>query len=720
MKSLWRDAEARRKNALDQLVYRSRLIGYEAKLCVWGGGNTSTKRIERDHLGRSIKILWVKGSGSDLKVSERKHFSPLRLDDLSLLLRREQMTDEEMVELLSRSLMDPKAPRPSIEALLHAFLPFQDIDHSHADAILSVTNTKHGREIAKKIYGSSLIWIPYVKPGFTLAKRMYEAYRKNPKAQGAILENHGLITWGDSSKESYSRMIQMVSRAESYIHKKARGRSATKRSGSATRFGGKPFGPSIHKTLNESARKEWLRGFLPIIRKVVSARKEVVLHVVTNPAVLEFVNSKLGPRLSQIGPATPDHMLRTKRIPLFVKINPRHCEEAVRPTKQSQGTGLLRFARNDGLTVTLEKQIESFAKAHERYFHRFRKSGMQMLDPYPRVLLIPGIGLIATGKDKDSAIQCAEVYEHSIQTMRGAQAIDQYRSLSLPLAFEMEYWSLELYKLTLAPPEKPLARKIALITGACGAIGRAISEKLVREGAHIAICDLDLKKAEKLASELDTKFGIGRAMGLKMDVTKEKDVVESFSKTVLEFGGLDAVVSNAGIAHISPVDTLALKDWEKSLGVNATGHFLVAREAIKILKKQSLGGNLIFIATKNVLAPGKDFGAYSASKSAEAQLARICAIEGGEWEIRSNMVNPDGVFEGSGLWSQEIRKERANSYGIKTNQLEAFYQNRNLLKTQILPSDVANSVAFLASDESSKTTGCILTVDGGVREAFPR
>lgn len=698
MKSLWKDSEIKSKDALDQLVYRSRLIGREAGLCVWGGGNTSTKRIERDHLGRDVKVLWVKGSGSDLKAGERRDFVPLRLDDLRPLLKRTQMSDEEMVELVSRALMNPKSPRPSIETLLHAFLPFPDIDHSHADAILSVTNTRRGREIARRIYGSELIWISYVKPGFELSKRLFSACQKNSatkrsgsaaqfggkKAVGAILEHHGILTWGDSSKQSYSRMIEMVSRAEDYIRKKARGK--------------KPFGPAIHKTLTESERKAWLAEFLPVIRSAVSRNKRSILHVVANPAVLEFVNSAGGERVSQIGPATPDHMLRTKRIPFFAR------------TKNVQNLS----ARG------LSAQIASFAKAHERYFKRFKKPGMQMLDPYPRVILIPGIGLVTTGKDKDSAVQCAEVYEHSIAVMRGAQAIDEYKSLSLPPAFEMEYWPLELYKLSLAPPEKPLARRIALVTGAAGAIGRSICERLAREGAHVAICDLELKQSTALANLIDAKYGIGRAVAIKMDVTKEKEVAAGFQKTVLEFGGLDLVVSNAGTAHIAPVDSLELRDWEKSLAVNATGHFLVAREAVKIFKRQNLGGNLIFIATKNVFAPGKDFGAYSASKSAEAQLARICAIEGGEWNIRSNMINPDGIFEGSGLWNEKVRKERAKSYGISVNALENFYQNRNLLKAKVLPNDVANSVVFLASDESSKTTGCVLTVDGGVKEAFPR
>jgi rhamnulose-1-phosphate aldolase/alcohol dehydrogenase len=684
MKSLWKDSLAKGKDSLDQLVYRSRLIGQDAKLCVWGGGNTSTKRTERDHLGRQTRVLWVKGSGSDLKASERKHFSPLRLDDLLALLKRSEMSDEEMVDLLTKSLLDPKAPRPSIEALLHAFLPFQDIDHSHADAILSVTNTQRGQAIAKKIYGHSLIWIPYIKPGFLLSKKMVEAYKKHPQAQGAILEKHGLITWGNSSKESYTRMIHFVSLAEQHIAKAARGK--------------KVFGRSVARSLSESQAQAWLAQFLPRIRKVVSAHKRVVFQTVSTPQALEFVNSQNAHRVSQLGPATPDHMLRTKRVPLFIE------------TKD-----ITTLTAND-----LEHQLQRFARAHESYFNRFKKPAMTMLDPYPRVILLPGIGFVATGKDKDSAIQCAEVYEHSIATMRGAEALDQYESLSLPLAFEMEYWSLELYKLSLAPAEKPLARRVALVTGACGSIGRAIVTRLLKEGAHVVIADLDLQKTKTFSSELNRQFGVGRTLGVAMDVRQEKSVQKAFEQLLLTYGGLDLVVSNAGIAKIGAVESLHLSDWQHQFEVNATGHFLVAREAMQIFKRQGLGGNLVFIATKNVTAPGKEFGAYSASKSAQAQLARICAIEGGEWGVRSNMVNPDGIFEGSGLWSKEVRSDRAKSYGISPKQIEKFYQNRNLLKAQVRSEDVASAVVFLASEESARTTGAMIPVDGGLREAFPR
>ncbi len=685
VKNLWKDSQVKGKDALDQLVYRSRLIGSDPKLCLWGGGNTSTKTVEKSPFGGQVKVIWVKGSGSDMKVCERKHFAPLDLDKLIRLLGMDEMSDETMVDYIARAQASPSAPRASIEALLHTFVPHSDIDHIHADAILSITNNTRNRELVKKLYGSELFWIPYVKPGFALAKRVYEAFEKNADAKGAVLEKHGLITWGSDSKTSYRRMIEYVRKAEAFIEARAKGK--------------KVFGAPAVQTLSAARKREFLARFLPLIRQAVSQNKRAILHFSGSPGVLEFANSKTGPRLSQIGPATPDHMLRTKGIPLFLSI--RHSPIQL---KESE----------------FKRQIEAYAKAHQRYFSRFKLHGMKMLDPYPRVILIPGVGMIATGKDLASAKECAEIYEHSILAMRGAQATGRYESLPLRERFEMEYWSLELYKLSLAPVEKPLARKIALVTGAAGAIGRAIAKRLAEEGAHVFLSDLDLRRTEQAADEMNQKLNAERAFALKLDVTNEDSVRQAINETVLRLGGLDLVVSNAGVAHVSSVEELKFSDWERSLQVNATGHFLVAREAMKIFKKQALGGNLVFIATKNVMAPGKDFGAYSAAKSAGAQLAKILAIEGGEFGVRANIVNPDGIFEGSGLWSSEIRKDRAKSYKIPLNRLEDYYRNRNLLKAKVSPEDVAGTVFFLASDLSSKTTGCTVTVDGGVKEAFPR
>ena len=342
-----------------------------------------------------------------------------------------------------------------------------------------------------------------------------------------------------------------------------------------------------------------------------------------------------------------------------------------------------------------------------------------MLDPYPKVILIPGVGLIASGSDLKTARIVSEIYEHSISVMTNASCIDTYDSLSERLAFEMDYWPMELYKLSLAPPEAEFSRQCGLVTGAARGIGKAIAAKLAKNGAHVFLADLKKDLIQKVAEEINQAVKAVRAFPLRMDVTDPESVREGFEKVVLQCGGFDFLVSNAGIAHVAALDELELKDWEKSLAVNATGHFLVAREAVRFLKRQQLGGSIVFVVTKNVPAPGKDFGAYSAAKAAEAQLARVLAIENGESGIRVNMINPDGVFEDSGLW-EKIAPNRARSYGIKAGKLAEFYQNRNLMKSAVSPEDVAEAAAFLISSRSAKTTGCAIPVDGGVREAFLR
>lgn len=684
MKSLWNNREAKKcKDKLDVLVYRSRLIGQEADLCVWGGGNTSTKCEEKDLLGRQHKILRVKGSGSDLKASERKHFTPIYLERVLDALKVDKMTDEEMVAFIAQCQADSKAPRSSIEALLHAFVPYTDIDHSHADAILSLTNTKNNKKIAKKVYGNELIWVPYIKPGFDLAKKMYREFLKNPKAKGALLEKHGLITWANDGETSYQLTIEMVSRAEAYVAKMAKR---------------KKWSRPVTQTLPKKQRALFLEKMMPVIRQTVSAKEQALCFYSHSSSTMEFVNSELGPKVSQIGPATPDHMLRTKRTSLFVK-GPKN---------------ILELKEAD-----LIKQINAYAQAHKKYYQKHKQKGMYMLDPFPKVILIPGIGMITTGKDVKSAKIVAEIYEHSIEVMRNASTIDQYVSLSEKQAFEMDYWDMELYKLRQAPPEKELSRKVGLVTGAARGIGKAIALKLAQQGAHVMLTDIDARKVEQVAQDLNEQVGAERVWGWALDVTNEKEVQACINRMVRFFGGLDFVVSNAGIAHVSRVDQLHLNDWNQSLSVNSTGHFLVSKAAVKVMRKQSMGGSIVFVASKNVLAPGKDFGAYSAAKAAQVQLGRILAIENGDAGIRVNLINPDGVFNDSGLWDG-IRESRSKTWGIQPSQLENHYQKRNLMQAPIYPEDVAESVLFFISDRSSKTTGCILTVDGGVQAAFPR
>ena len=685
MKSRWKDSEARNKSRLELLVYRSRLIGQEPGLCLWGGGNTSTKIEETDFRGQRRLVLRVKGSGSDLKEAEPHHFSPMAVEDLLPVLNRKEMTDEEMVAYFEKCLLNLKAPRPSIEALLHAFIPEKDIDHSHADAILALTNCAGAGAIHRKVYGNELLFIPYIKPGFLLAKATAEACRKNPSVKGAVLEKHGLITWGPDSKTSYRRMIEMVNRAEVFIRKKRKGRAV---------LGGWAVG-----SLSPRGREIFLNRFASSLRGAVSRGEKKIVTFTDSPEVLKYVNSRLAPMTSQQGAATPDHMLRTKRVPLF-----------------------LDWKGKDPRSISPEflvKQIERYAENHKHYYEKFHEPGQPMLDPYPRVLLIPKVGMFTAGKNLDEANIVKEIYEHSMRIQEGASFVSRYESLPLAKAFEMEYWPLELYKLSLAPKEKELARRVAWVTGAAGAIGRSIAEKLALEGTHVVALDLDRKKAEAVAREINQRLKSRQVVGLGCDVTKESSIERAMTETLRIFGGIDFLVSNAGIAHVASVEKLELKNWQASFDVNATGHFLIARAVVRQLRAQGMGGAVVFIASKNVLAPGKDFGAYSAAKSAQTQLARILAIENGEFHIRVNIVHPDGVFDGSGLW-REIKKARARTHGISSGELEKHYQHRNLMKVRVEARDVAEAVSFFLSPRSAKTTGCMLTVDGGLKEAFPR
>ncbi|MBI4607446.1 MAG: bifunctional rhamnulose-1-phosphate aldolase/short-chain dehydrogenase [Candidatus Rokubacteria bacterium] len=686
MDSRWSDAETKGLSSLDLLVYASRLIGAETSLVVWGGGNTSIKVVERDFAGREVRVLRVKGSGSDLKTITRKDFPGVRMDDLLALLERDEMGDQEMVDYLVHALQEPGGPRPSIETLLHGFLPFEVVIHTHADAIVSLTNTDRCADLLRQVYGREVVAIPYRRPGFRLSKDVALALRENPEARAVILEKHGTINWGGTARAAYLATLDLITRAEAAIGAKGRGRR---------RFGGVQVAP-----LDPDARREVALAVAPFLRGLVSRARRAILHFDDAPDVLEFVASIEAPTLSQVGPATPDHTIYTKRLPCFVRAD--------------------RPGDPDRLKAVLGDAVERFVTDYTAYFEANRFEGATLLDPFPRIILIPGLGMFTTGKDARTAGIVADLYHHTISVLGAASSFGRYVSLTSKEAFDVEYWPLELYKLTLAPPEKELARRIALVTGGASGIGKAVALRLAREGAHVVIGDLDGAGALKTAEEISSAHGAGRALGLAMDVTREASVGRAVEEAVLAYGGLDIVVSNAGVAHAAALDRTELADWERSLAVNATGHFLVVRETLRVLKAQGLGGAVVFVATKNVMSPGKDFGAYSASKAAEAQLAKVLALEGGPFGIRANIVNPDAVFQDSRLWSPQVRRERARAQGISEDQLEAFYRTRNLLGVSIVPEDVAEAVCFLASDRSAKTTGCTLTVDGGLKDAFPR
>jgi len=686
MRSRWNEAEANELHGLDLLVYASRLVGAETSLVIWGGGNTSIKTRERDHRGRDIAVLRVKGSGSDLKSVQTKDFPGVRMDDIAALLGRDEMGDEEMVGYLAHALQEPAGVRPSIETLLHGFLSASAIVHTHADAVVSLTNNDRAHDTVEGVYGKDVIALPYRRPGFRISRDVADAIRDRPDAKALLLERHGTITWGATVREAYEGTIELISRAEAAIAERKRGRRI--------------FGGARTAVREAPARRQAALTVAPRLRGLLGRRRRVVVTFDDAPAVTEFVSSADAPRVSQIGPATPDHTIYAKRLPCFVT---------------AAGT-----ETDAELATAIERSVERFVTDYTRYFEENRFEGAQLGDPLPRVVLVPGLGMFTSGKDRRTAGIVSDIYHHTIDVLGNAEGFGTYVSLSAKDAFDVEYWPLELYKLTLAPPEKELARRIALVTGAGSGIGRAIARRLAAEGAHVVAGDVDGDSARRTADDIVKDVGSGRALGLEMDVTREASVRAAFEETVLAYGGLDVLVSNAGIAHSSPVVRLGLADWERSFAVNSTGHFIVAREAMRLMIAQGLGGALVFVATKNVMSPGKDFAAYSAAKAAEAQLAKVLALEGAPHAIRSNIVNPDAVFQDSKLWSEEIRRERAAAQGITVEQLEDFYRKRNLLGVNILPEDVAEAVLFLASDRSAKTTGCTLTVDGGVRDAFPR
>jgi rhamnulose-1-phosphate aldolase/alcohol dehydrogenase len=683
MRSRWSDAETASLSPLDVLVHASRLIGAEPSLVVWGGGNTSLKVTETDHRGRTIEVLRVKGSGSDLKSVQPKDFPGVRMDDVRALLSREDMGDEEMVAYLAHALQEVSGPRPSIETLLHGFLPATAVIHTHADAIVSLTNTDRAREVIAGVYGPSVIPLAYRRPGFRISKDVAEAIATSPAARGLVLEKHGTITWGATIREAYEATIALITAAEGAIAERREGRRV--------------FGPPRVTAPPPEVRRGVALAVAPRLRGLVGRG---ILVFDDGAEVLEFVSSRAAPELSQVGPATPDHTICTKRLPCYVETD--------------------RADDPERLGSALASAVARFVDDYTRYVAAHAPPGVALADPRPRVVLVPGLGMFGVGRDRRTAGIVTDIYRHTIDVLGNASAFGRYVSLSARDAFEVEYWPLELYKLTLAPPERELARRVALVTGGASGIGRATAARLAREGAHVVVADIDEAGARKVADEIECSQGPGRALGVAMDVASECSVQDAFEAAVLAYGGLDILVSNAGIAHSAPVERMELADWERSFAVNATGHFLVARAAMRLFKAQGLGGAMVFVATKNVMAPGKEFAAYSAAKAAEAQLAKVLAVEGGSLGVRSNIVSPDAVFKDSKLWSEPVRRERAAAQGIRVEELEDFYRRRNLLAVPILPDDVAEAILFLASDRSAKTTGCTITVDGGVKDAFPR
>ncbi len=684
--NLWNDEEYATLPDLEGLVYRSNLLGRDRVVVNIYGGNTSAKLTRPDFLGRQTRVLYVKASGSDVANMKAKDFAALRLDDIDPLYQRDTMTDEQMIDYLSYTTFEPGRPRQSIETLLHAFVPFPHIDHTHPDAVISLACTPAGEATARKLYGDRMAWVDYIRPGFTLSKWIGGRVLDNPKIECVIMGKHGLVTWGGETKSCYDKTISIIQEAEDYVRDQAKGKSV--------------FGAVKVVPLSANERCTMVAEILPVIRGQVSTERSAILAYDDADTVLDCVARERTGAVSQQGAACPDHLVHVKRQPLFVEWRP------------SEGIDSLKAKVKDGIAAYKQQYVD--------YFNANKSDGDELRDASPRVILIPGLGMVNTGKDATDADVSRQLYHRAISVIGGSEALGGFESLTAAEAYGIEYWPLELYKLKLRPPDRDLAGKIAFITGAASGIGRATAYRLAQEGAHVIVADINAEGANEVADDLVKKFGFKRGLAVHCDVTSEQAIIDAFRKAVLAYGGLDIVVNNAGIAGGKPIEQTSLADWQRNIDILATGYFLVAREAFRVLKAQERGGALVFVGSKNSIGAGKGASAYSAAKAAEIHLARCLAEEGGEFGIRVNSVLPDGVIQGSSIWDSNWREARAKNYGIQPEELEAFYRKRTTLKVNVTPNDLAEAILFLAGPRSAKTTGGVLTVDGGNPTAYVR
>ncbi len=654
-----------RLDGVAALLARSRAIGADERLVVHGGGNTSCKTTGVDHRGTTRSLLVIKASGADLRTLDAQGVVALFLDDLLAARGRAAMDDESMVEFLAHSRADLGPRRPSIETLLHAFLPSRHIDHVHADAICALTNGPRPEETVREALGGDVAYLPYERPGFGLAS----AVADRAGSEAVVLGHHGLVTWDDDSEAAYRRMRDLVGRAERYLASHAKSAPIASR-------------PALSAAKADALLLK-LRGRLSL-----GGRR--ILHVdgdgraIADRADADAVNAA--------GPATADHLLRTRVNPL-----------------------LIRSADEVGSAVDdAERRSRELWEGHRHS----DPAAPPLRDTRPAVFLVPRLGTVASGADDKDARVIAEVAArtHAVAA-QVRDAFGEAAPLSPRELYDLEYWPLELAKLGAARGRE-LDARVYIVTGAASGIGRDIALLLAERGAHLALADRDAAGAS-VTEELIRSTG-GAAFALHTDVTSEFEIDALVHATIARWGGIDGIVSNAGVAVTGRIDSLSLDDWARSLSVNATSHFLLARRVLPALVAQGIGGSLVFVASKNAFSPGDSFGAYSVAKAAEVQLARIVAIEGGRSGVRANVVSPDAVFGGSRLWDTGLREERAAAHGVAPDQLETFYAGRSLLGIPVRGADVAEAVAFCLSDRSSRTTGCVITVDGGVAAAFPR
>jgi rhamnulose-1-phosphate aldolase/alcohol dehydrogenase len=691
LENRWDEAHAATLDEPGRLLYRSNLLGADKRITNYGGGNTSAKVVHKDPLtGEDVTVLWVKGSGGDVGTMKLDGFATLYMDRLERLrtLYRGPAHEDEMVGYLPHCTFALNPRAASIDTPLHAYLPYTHIDHMHPDAVIAIAATDTSRALTREIYGEEIGWLPWRRPGFELGLMLSEFARENPSAKGVVLESHGLFTWADTARECYETTLRIINKAIRFFDERTRGKAV--------------FGGQVISALEPAERRAVAARLMPEIRGRIGGGERKVGHFDDSPAVLEFVNSADLRRLAALGTSCPDHFLRTKIRPLVLDFDP-------------SGGDL------DGLVAGLDRAVADYRDDYAAYYARCRHDDSPaMRDPNAVIYLVPGVGMISFARDKATARIASEFYVNAINVMRGATTVGTYVGLQEQESFDIEYWLLEEAKLQRMPKPKSLAGRVALVTGGAGGIGRAIAARLLSEEACVVLADIDAASLEEARWAFAANHGADQVRTASFDVTDEHGVAAGFANAFAEYGGLDILVSNAGISSSAPIEETTVAMWDRNLDILAKGYFLVAREAFRLLRRQNLGGAVVFIASKNGLAASPNAAAYCTAKAAEIHLARCLALEGAEAGIRVNVVNPDAVLRGSKIWTGEWREQRAAAYNMAPDELEEHYRKRSMLKLSVFPEDIAEAVYFLASDLSAKSTGNIINVDAGNQQSFTR
>ncbi|MBX3053373.1 MAG: bifunctional rhamnulose-1-phosphate aldolase/short-chain dehydrogenase [Caldilineaceae bacterium] len=717
---LWDDAVADKLDPVDRLVYRSNLLGADQRITNTGGGNTSSKVSMADPLsGEPVEVMWVKGSGGDLRTSQRANFASLYMDKLRSLRaiydRAEEKgvktaIEDEMVALYTHCVYNLNPRATSIDTPLHSFIPAAHVDHTHPNAVIAIAAVKNSESLTAEIFGDEIGWVGWQRPGYDLGLKMGDLARQNPNYRGLVMGGHGLINWTDDDKACYELSLEIIEKAAQYIASRDKG--------------DRTFGGQKYATLSDADRDALLVELLPRLRGLVSQQNRFIATVQSDPTILEFVNSQDTARLAELGTSCPDHFLRTKIKPLYVDWNPQSEDLA-------------------DLLAKLESGLAQYRLDYAAYYERCKHpDSPAMRDPSPTVILIPGVGMVAWGKNKSESRVTAEFYNCAVAVMRGAEAMDEYTALPQQEAFDIEYWLLEEAKLRRMPPEQELARHIAVVVGAGSGIGKEVAHRLAKEGAHVVCADLSGDTAQATADELTAIYGLGigvagtgiaacgPAIGLGVNITDRASVGAMLEQVVLAYGGIDNLVITAGIFF--PPDTsghIPDDSWGLTFAVNVTGSYIVADEARKIWQAQGLPGTLVLTTSANGVVAKKGSLAYDTSKAAANHLVRELAIELSPL-VRVNGLAPATVVAGSAMFPRErvisslakyeLPYDTAEETDTLRNRLAEFYAQRTLTKAPITPEDQAEAAWLLTSKALSKTSGQILTVDGGLHEAFLR